>query len=434
MIEDWATLLAGGLCAYVCVRADLRRRNLRVNALLLVVATEIAGLIGALLFVGLAPSFSFFFEHAELLWLPGMAGGLIALVFLARHYKIPWVIALDLAATAATIGFAASRAMWLLIPGRPYGATAGDAITALRYSATHMSLYRAGAFELVAGLLIFWFLWREGRAAMQWQRPNGIVAGEYLVLTGVAWALIPWLSGVQEFFPGSAQVVGAALVVLGGGLLAVVLTGYVRRSEGHRILEHVAAVGEAVQPEYTPATRECPHPERWRMYDSYTAEVEVLDFLRALITTVKPNLVVETGTFSGISAIAIAEGLRQNGFGKVITCEYDPATYAKAKDRIEASPVASWIECRNASSLEMTVEGEIDILFSDSEQNIRAQEVRRFLPQMNPHGLILIHDANSHINIVRAGALRLEQEGLISVVLVPTPRGLVIAQKRAGRQ
>ena len=31
------------------------------------------------------------------------------------------------------------------------------------------------------------------------------------------------------------------------------------------------------------------------------------------------------------------------------------------------------------------------------------------------------------------GALKLEAEGLISVILLPTPRGLVVAQKREGR-
>jgi hypothetical protein len=35
---------------------------------------------------------------------------------------------------------------------------------------------------------------------------------------------------------------------------------------------------------------------------------------------------------------------------------------------------------------------------------------------------------------VREAALRLESEGLVSVVLLPTPRGLVIAQKREGRK
>ena len=34
---------------------------------------------------------------------------------------------------------------------------------------------------------------------------------------------------------------------------------------------------------------------------------------------------------------------------------------------------------------------------------------------------------------VRAAALKMEDEGLISVVLLPTPRGLVVAQPRMGR-
>jgi hypothetical protein len=38
------------------------------------------------------------------------------------------------------------------------------------------------------------------------------------------------------------------------------------------------------------------------------------------------------------------------------------------------------------------------------------------------------------LKTVREAALKMEQEGLISVVLLPTPRGLVIAQKREGRR
>jgi len=79
------------------------------------------------------------------------------------------------------------------------------------------------------------------------------------------------------------------------------------------------------------------------------------------------------------------------------------------------------------------VEGAIDLLFSDSDMPIREQEVKRFLPQMNPNGIILMHDASSHLKVVREAALKMEREGLISVVLLPTPRGLVVAQPRAGR-
>jgi predicted O-methyltransferase YrrM len=207
-----------------------------------------------------------------------------------------------------------------------------------------------------------------------------------------------------------------------------------KEKQERKILRQIERVGDHLQPEYHRATPECPHPERWSMYDSMTAEVEVLEFLRTVVTTIKPELVVETGTFSGISTLWIAEGLKANGRGKVVTCEFDPVVYANAKSRMQNSGLTEWIDCRNESSLEMEVNGRIDLLFSDSDMPVREQEVRRFLPQMNPHGLILMHDASSHLKQVREAALKLESEGLISVVLLPTPRGLVVAQKRQGRK
>lgn len=186
-------------------------------------------------------------------------------------------------------------------------------------------------------------------------------------------------------------------------------------------------------PEYHRATPECPHPERWHMYDSMTAEVEVLEFLRTLITTVKPTLVVETGAFLGVSTLWIAEGMRSNGFGKIVSCEYDPKVFAAAREKIDASPLAPYIELRRESSLEMKIEGMIDIFFADSDPGIREAEVRRFLPQVRPTGLVLMHDASSHMKTVREAAIRLEDDGLLSCVFLPTPRGLVMAQRRDGR-
>jgi predicted O-methyltransferase YrrM len=207
-----------------------------------------------------------------------------------------------------------------------------------------------------------------------------------------------------------------------------------KQKQEHRILQQMERTGDVLQPEYHRATPECPHPERWSMYDSMTAEAEVLEFLRTLVTTTKPELVVETGTFSGISTLWMAEALKRNGRGKIITCEFDPVVYSKAKARIAESGLSEWIECRNESSLDMNIEGTIDLFFSDSDMPVREQEVRRFLPQINPFGLIVMHDASSHLKIVREAALKLEREGLISVVLLPTPRGLVVAQKREGRR
>ena len=207
-----------------------------------------------------------------------------------------------------------------------------------------------------------------------------------------------------------------------------------KEKQEHRILREAMQRAGQLVPEYHRPTPECPHPERWSMYDSMTAEVEVLEFLRTLVTTIKPNLVVETGTFMGVSTLWIAEALRLNGFGSIVTCEQDAKLFETARQKFDASEVRDLIDLRNESSLEMKIEGTIDLFFSDSDMPVREQEVRRFLPQISPFGVILMHDASSHLKQVREAALKLEREGLISVVLLPTPRGLVVAQKREGRK
>jgi predicted O-methyltransferase YrrM len=201
----------------------------------------------------------------------------------------------------------------------------------------------------------------------------------------------------------------------------------------HKVMQQAARAAGALLPEYHRPTPECPHPERWRMYDSMTAEAEVLEFLRSLVTTLKPELVVETGSFLAVSTLWIAEGLRANGFGKIVSCEADPIVFAEAQKKVAASPLAPFIELRNESSLDMTVDGTIDLFFSDSDMPVRELEVRRFLPQIRPTGLVLLHDASSHLKTVRDAAFQLEAEGLLSCIFLPTPRGLVLAQRREGR-
>jgi predicted O-methyltransferase YrrM len=200
----------------------------------------------------------------------------------------------------------------------------------------------------------------------------------------------------------------------------------------HKVMLQAERAGGELLPEYHRATPECPRPERWSMYDSMTAEAEVLEFLRTLVTTVKPELVVETGSFLGVSTLWMAEGMKANGFGKIVSCEYDSKVFAAVKEKIAGHALAGFIELRNESSLEMVVEGTIDLLFVDSDPDIREAEVRRFLPQVRPTGLVLMHDASSHMKTVRA-AFKLEAEGLLSCVFLPTPRGMVVAQRREGR-
>ena len=113
----------------------------------------------------------------------------------------------------------------------------------------------------------------------------------------------------------------------------------------------------------------------------------------------------------------MAEGLKQNGQGKIITCEPDKEVFAKAKEKIEASGLKKFIDFRCESSLETRVAGIIDVRFCDSLPELRDPEVRHFLPLIN-----LMHDASSHLKTVREGAKRMEDEGLISVVFAHAKR------------
>ena len=439
-------MLFAFLAAYFVLRADILRRGLKIDAQNIVTICALLGIAGAKLYhVFESPSVLFanplgeIFSRSGFAWFGGLIGVLLALYLLARRYKLSYLAMLDICAPAAALGYAVGRIGCLTSGDGDYGTP-----TSLPWGMsfpnglvpTTQRVHPTPIYEAIVATLIFWYLWRQGAKSLRGPRPVGEVAALYLIWMGIERFLVEFIRINPRSFFGLSNAQAASLASIAAGVAILVsVNKRFRSNKGeHRILRHFEERGDVLQPEYHRATPECPHPERWSMYDSMTAEVEVLEFLRSLVRTVKPETVVETGTFMGISTLWIAEGLKANGLGKVITCEYDAAVFAKAKERIDKSGLSSWIDCRNESSLETKVQGSIDLLFSDSDPPLREKEVRRFLPQMNPNGLILMHDASSHLKTVREAALRLEQEGLISVVLMPTPRGLVLAQKRSGRK
>jgi prolipoprotein diacylglyceryl transferase len=458
----WFTIPTFGLmvatallaAAYV-LQADFDRRRTQLQSFLkkgsgdegflIIGIAGLTGIVGARLYHVLESPSEFFanpwpqlFSRFGFAWFGGFLGGFLALAFLARHFKIPLLQFLDICSPAAAVGYAIGRIGCLLSGDGDYGKP-----TSLPWGMsfpngvvpTTERVHPTPLYEFFIWLAIAAFLWHMGSKALRGPKAKGEIFCNYLILTGIARFLIEFIRINPRSFLGmsNAQAASVVSIVLGAVLLWRVKKRFYALSKEHRIVEHIAFRGDVLQPEYHRATPECPHPERWHMYDSMTAEVEVLEFLKSLVTTIKPELVVETGTFSGLSTLHIAEGLKANGFGRVITCEYDAKVFATAQKRFASSGLGQWIDARNESSLEMQVDGSIDLLFCDSDAPLREQEVRKFLPQMSPHGLILMHDASSSMKVVREGALKLESEGLLSVLLLSTPRGLVVAQKKEGR-
>jgi prolipoprotein diacylglyceryl transferase len=456
-IPTFGLMVATGLLASAyALQAEFNRRRTQLQSVLkedsadegflIIGIAGIAGLLGARLYHVLESPKEFFadpwpqlFSRFGFAWFGGFLGGFLALFFLAKYFKIPLLLFLDMCSPAACVGYGIGRIGCLLSGDGDYGKP-----TSLPWGMsfpngvvpTTERVHPTPIYEFFVWMGIAAFLWHMGSKSLRGPKAKGEIFANYLILTGVARFLVEIIRINPRSFLGmtNAQTASVISVVLGMVFLWRIKSQFHALKKEHRMVEHIAASGDVLQPEYHKATPECPHPERWHMYDSMSAEVEVLDFLKSLVTTMKPELVVETGTFSGLSTLRIAEGLKANGFGRVVTCEYDAKVFEAAEKRFAGSGLGGWIDARNQSSLEMKVAGRIDMLFCDSDAPLREQEVRKFLPQMNPHGLILMHDASSSMKTVREAALKLESEGLVSVLLLSTPRGLVVAQKREGRK
>jgi prolipoprotein diacylglyceryl transferase len=460
------------IAAYVALAAEIKRRKLRLDPYSVVAYVAIAGIVGAKIwhiidtpadrnidFISNAQGFFntlqavFYWFRGGFAWFGGFVAGITTLLLIARKNGINLLTMLDLSSPAAAIGYAVGRIGCLTSGDGDYGMpthlpwgmafpngtepTTGINGICLRSGwPENCAVHPTPIYEFIVMMLVFWYIWRRGRRALQHPLAPGVIVGEFLILSGLERFFVEFLRINPRIIFGmsNAQFTALLSIVAGIVLLVIVRRRFRKVDPVRKVFDHVIQHGSDPKPEYHRATPECPHPERWRMFDTMTAEVEVLEFLRCLMTTMKPRLVVETGTFLAVSTLYMAEGLKQNGVGKIITCEPDKDVFAKAKERIDASGLKKWIEYRCESSLDVKVPGQIDVLFCDSLPELREPEVRHFLPNINPNGLILMHDASSHLKTVREAALRMEAEGLISVVLLPTPRGLVISQKREGRK
>lgn len=187
-------------------------------------------------------------------------------------------------------------------------------------------------------------------------------------------------------------------------------------------------------PEVADPTIECPSPALWQCFDAQTAEVEILEFLYALTRTLKPQLIVETGSHQGISACYMAKALRDNGRGKLVTCEVDYRRVRQTRAMFAKARLEHFAECREQSSLDLVVDGDIELLFLDSLPELRMTELAHFWGQLTPQSLVVIHDVNSGFhNPLRQQVLRLDKDRKLSIVLLSTPRGIALGQKREER-
>jgi caffeoyl-CoA O-methyltransferase len=112
--------------------------------------------------------------------------------------------------------------------------------------------------------------------------------------------------------------------------------------------------------------------------------------LRFLIAMAAPRLVLEIGTFSGYSAMAMAGALPADG--RIVTCELSPERAAFARSYFERSPWADRIELRVGPALDTIagLDGPFDFVFIDADKPSYPDYYEAVVPKLSPRGVIAV--------------------------------------------
>jgi caffeoyl-CoA O-methyltransferase len=110
--------------------------------------------------------------------------------------------------------------------------------------------------------------------------------------------------------------------------------------------------------------------------------------LESLVFALRARRILEIGTFTGYSALSMAEALPADG--RIVTCEFDPKRAAMARAHFDASPHADKIEVRVGPALDTIahLDGPFDFVFIDADKPNYLNYFQAVLPLLADDGLI----------------------------------------------
>ncbi|MBI4055569.1 MAG: class I SAM-dependent methyltransferase [Elusimicrobia bacterium] len=162
--------------------------------------------------------------------------------------------------------------------------------------------------------------------------------------------------------------------------------------------------------------------------------------LKVLVRLVQAKHILEIGTFTGYSALAMAEGLP--GDGKLITCDIDPETAAIAKRYWSQSPHGSKIEMRLGPALEtlQTLPGPFEMVFIDADKENYARYWELCVPKVRSGGILVadnvlwsgrvLHPTESSDHAIVAFNRQVHNDPRVEAVILTVRDGVLLALKR----
>lgn len=166
-------------------------------------------------------------------------------------------------------------------------------------------------------------------------------------------------------------------------------------------------------------------------------------FLELLVFALRPQLVVEIGTFSGYSSLSMAAGLPPGG--RILTCEIDATTAAVARRHIDGSPHAGRIEVLVGPAIDTLagLAGPFDFVFIDADKGGYEAYYEAVLPKLSDHGLIAVdntlwsgrvvdpNDTDPDTEAVRAFNEHVRGDTRVTCVMCTVRDGVTLIRKAA---
>ncbi|HCH65095.1 MAG: methyltransferase [Deltaproteobacteria bacterium] len=115
--------------------------------------------------------------------------------------------------------------------------------------------------------------------------------------------------------------------------------------------------------------------------------------LRLLVSLSGARRIVEVGTFTGYSALSMAQALPEDG--TLVTCELDAENAQAARRHFAADPHGHKITLLEGPGLDSlaTLRGPFDLAFVDADKENYPNYLDALLPMMRPGGLLAFDNA-----------------------------------------
>ena len=160
-------------------------------------------------------------------------------------------------------------------------------------------------------------------------------------------------------------------------------------------------------------------------------------FLAFLVTMTQAKRIVEVGTFTGWSSIAMARALPPGG--GIVSCDINEETTAIARRYAEEAGVADRIEYRLGPAVEtlVTLDGPFDLAFIDADKGGYVDYYEAILPKLSPTGVIAADNTLFGIDSDGENAQAISRfnehvlhDDRVEAVLLPFREGVTLIRRR----